>query len=370
MDRRAALRASAVLAGAAWLGGCTSSRRESGDTATTTTSTTPTSTATTPATAGPPRLDRTIATGLGVPWSIVFLADGSALVSERDTAAIVRVGADGEVTAIGTVPGVRPGGEGGLQGLALAPGDESAVYAYLTGPADNRVVRMAFDGERLGEPEPLLTGLAKAANHNGGALTFDAQGRLYVAVGDAAQPRLAQERDALNGKVLRLDADGRPAAGNPFGTAVWTLGHRNVEGLAWDDDGRLWASEFGDKGADELNLLRAGGNYGWPLVEGESDRDGLVDPLATWPTDEASPAGLAVTGGAAWLAALRGERLWRVPLNGASAGTPAAFFDGELGRLRSVAAAPDGSLWVGTSNTDGRGTRRRGDDRIVRIVIS
>ncbi|GAA3528845.1 oxidoreductase [Aeromicrobium flavum] len=304
-----------------------------------------------------------------MPWAIVFLADGTALVTQRDDASIVRVTADGDVSAVGDVPGVAPGGEGGLQGLAVAPGDESALYAYLTGPEDNRVVRLAFDGERLGAAEPILTGLDKAFNHQGGALTFDRRGHLFVAVGDAANADTAQDRDTLNGKILRIDTQGRPVAGNPFGNEVWSYGHRNVEGLAWDEQGRLWASEFGAQSTDELNVIVKGGNYGWPTVEGNSDDDRFVRPRATWSTAEASPAGVAVSGDRAFVAALRGERLWQVPLRGSSAGRPRAFLTGELGRLRSVAVAPDGSLWVGTSNTDGRGRPDRRDDRIVRVAI-
>ncbi|AZG48390.1 PQQ-dependent sugar dehydrogenase [Gordonia insulae] len=311
----------------------------------------------------------TVASGLNVPWAIAFLRDGSALVTQRDDATIVRVAPDGTVTTIGDVSGVAPRGEGGLQGIAVAPGDESALYLYLTSDRDNRLVRVAFDGRRIGEPRPLLTGLDTAVNHHGGALLFDPDGLLYVAVGDAAQPDVAQDVRALNGKILRVDREGRPAAGNPFGNEVWSYGHRNVEGLAFDGSGRLWASEFGQNDRDELNLIRRGGNYGWPEVEGDSDDPRFVAPAVTWSTGEASPAGLAIVGDTAYVAALRGRRLWRVPLDGESAGDPSALLTDEVGRLRAVAAAPDGSLWVGTSNTDGRGRPSPGDDRILRVAL-
>lgn len=316
-----------------------------------------------------PRVADEIVTDLNVPWSIVFLDDGSALVSQRDSASIVRVGADGSVTDLGQVPGVQPGGEGGLQGLAVTP-DESTVFAYLTSPSDNRVARMSFDGETLGEPAPILTGLAKAQNHQGGALLYDQDDDvLFVAVGDAAQAQRAQDTSSLNGKILRIDRDGNPAPGNPFGNEVWSYGHRNVEGLAFDEDGRLWASEFGEKAADELNLIEAGGNYGWPEVEGASDDSRFVAPKATWPTDQASPAGLAIVGDTAYLGALRGQRLWAVPLDGEQAGAPREAFVEEFGRLRAVADAGDGTLWISTSNTDGRISSRPGDDRLLRVVV-
>ncbi len=316
-----------------------------------------------------PRVDAEIATGLNVPWAIAFLEDGSALVSQRDSASIVRVGTDGAVTEVGEVPGVEPGGEGGLQGLAIGPGD-SMVFAYLTSPTDNRVVRMSFDGTRLGAPEPILTGLAKAQFHQGGALLYDETADvLFVAVGDAARPELAQDTSSLNGKILRIDRDGNPAPGNPFGNEVWSYGHRNVEGLAFDGEGRLWASEFGDKGADELNLIEAGGNYGWPEVEGASDDERFVAPKVTWSVEEASPAGLAIVGETAYVAALRGQRVWAVPLEGDQAGIPAAHLVEEFGRIRAAAAAPDGTLWISTSNTDGRIAPREGDDRILRLIV-
>ncbi|RLV56065.1 PQQ-dependent sugar dehydrogenase [Aeromicrobium phragmitis] len=316
-----------------------------------------------------PRVDAEVATDLNVPWDIVFLDDGSALVTQRDAASVVRVSADGSVTDLGEVPGVQPGGEGGLQGLAITP-DESTVFAYLTSPTDNRVVRMSFDGAALGEPEPILTGLAKAQFHQGGALLYDAdEDLLFVAVGDAAQAGLAQDTSSLNGKILRIDTDGNPAPGNPFGNEVWSYGHRNVEGLAFDSEGRLWASEFGDKAADELNLIESGGNYGWPEVEGASDDERFVAPKATWSVEEASPAGLAIVGDTAYLGALRGQRLLAVPLDGENVGTPVSYLVEEFGRIRAAAAAPDGTLWISTSNTDGRIASRDGDDRLLRLIV-
>jgi len=320
-----------------------------------------------------PRIDRTIVEGLNVPWGIAFLGSGAALVSQRDEASVVRITPEGEVTDLGKVPGVESqgaaGGEGGLLGIALAPDDESVLFAYLTTASDNRVVRMTVDGDSLGEPEPILTGIARASHHNGGRLLFDADGLLYVSTGDAGDPATAQDRDALTGKILRIAQDGKAADGNPFGNRTWSYGHRNVEGLALDGEGRLWASEFGEKRFDELNLIEAGGNYGWPDVEGESDDDGLMRPKATWTTDECSPSGIAVTRSTAFLGALQGECVFAVPLDGEDAGKPQRLFGGENGRIRTVAAAPDGSLWVTTSNTDGRATPGAKDDRILRVTL-
>jgi glucose/arabinose dehydrogenase len=330
--------------------------------------------ATTRAASGDPtalHLDRTIARELNVPWGLAFLDDGSALVSERDTARIVRVG-DGAVRTVGEVPGVVPAaglGEGGLLGIVLTP-DAGAVLAMITTTDDNRIVRMSFDGSGLGTPEVLVDGIARATHHNGGRLAIGPDGLLYASTGDAGRPGLAQDRTSLNGKILRMTLDGTAADGNPFDNRVWSYGHRNIEGLAFDAEGRLWASEFGNHTYDELNLIRPGANYGWPQTEGPTDAKGVTGPEAWWPTDQASPAGLGITRSTAYLAALRGECVWAVPLAGTQAGDPVRTLAGEgLGRIRNAFPTPDGSLWVTTSNTDGRAEPGPRDDRILRVTI-
>ena len=318
-----------------------------------------------------PTIAATVASSLNVPWGIAFLAGGDALVSQRDEGTLVRVSADGTVTQLGEVPGARgrPGGEGGLLGLALPPGDDTVLFAYVTTATDNRVVRMSLTGDSVGRPQPILTGIPVGSRHHGGRLLFSPDGALFVSTGDAGDGRLAQDRDSLAGKVLRIDQDGAPHPDNPFGNRTWSYGHRNVEGLAFDALGRLWATEFGDKSADELNLVRRGQNYGWPQAEGTGGGEGLVDPQVTWPTDEASPAGIAIVDQVAYVGALQGECLFAIPLAGETAGRPVAHFAGDHGRVRSVVAAPDGSLWVTTSNTDGRGDPGRRDDRIFRVTV-
>lgn len=162
----------------------------------------------------------------------------------------------------------------------------------------------------------------------------------------------------------------RRSTRNPFGNRTWTYGHRNVEGLAFDADGRLWATEFGDKSTDELNLIVEGGNYGWPDVEGSSGNDSFRNPKATWsPTSTCSPAGLAITRSTAFVGALQGRSLFAVPLDGTDAGDPKEYFAGDYGRIRGVAVAPDGSLWVTTSNTDGRTDPGKNDDKILRVTL-
>jgi glucose/arabinose dehydrogenase len=262
------------------------------------------------------------------------------------------------------------GGETGLLGLALHPdfATNRLLYAFLSTADDNRIVRMTYDGG-LGDPEPILTGLGTSTHHNGGGLTFGPDGLLYAATGDAEDSAAAQDTASLDGKVLRMTDAGEVPDGNPFGNLVWSYGHRNVEGIRFDDTGRLWIAEFGDKGADELNLVRKGKNYGWPDVEGSDGKGGFADPLAEWPVDQCSPSGIAIAAGRAWLGALQGECVWSVVLDGPDAGKTAQHFAGRHGRIRSVALAPDGSLWVTTSNKDGRTDPRPGDDRILRITL-
>lgn len=326
----------------------------------------------------------TLATGLKSPWGVAVLPGGDLLVSSRDTGKIFRVAAHGgKITELGSVAGVDPGGEGGLLGIAVSStfGADHQVYAYFTTASDNRIARMIYDekrpqGNQLGAPDTLLKGIPKGQIHNGGRIAFGPDKMLYAGTGETGDTGLAQDKQSLGGKILRMTPDGQPAHGNPEAdSVVYDYGHRNVQGLAWDDDKRLWASEFGQNTWDELNLIEPGRNYGWPEVEGK--RKGgtagtvFTDPVEVWKTADASPSGIAYAKGSVWMASLRGERLWRIPLNGTKpVAAPQAFLQGTYGRLRTVVAADDGALWLVTSNTDGRGTPHKGDDRILRLKVS
>ncbi len=314
----------------------------------------------------------TVATGLEAPWGLAFLPDGRALVTERDSGRLLAVDEGGAVTEVQRLAAAGSG-EGGLLGVAVSPEDPGLVYAYTTTAQDNRVVRF-----RLGEePEPVLTGIPAAELHNGGRIAFGPDGMLYVGTGDAREASSAPDPGSLAGKILRLTPDGGVPEDNPTpGSPVYSSGHRNVQGLAWDDAGRLYASEFGQSTFDEVNLVEPGGDYGWPEVEGTGGAPEYVDPITTFDTAEASPSGVAILADGAipqwegdlFMAALRGERLWRLDLDdsGAVVGRE-ELLSGEAGRLRHVAQAPDGSLWVLTSNRDGRGDPGPDDDRILRL---
>jgi glucose/arabinose dehydrogenase len=315
---------------------------------------------------------RVVATNLVAPWGMAFLPDGTALVTERDSARLVSVTSAGQVTPIGTVPGVVPGGEGGLMGIAVSPtfATDRYVYLYYTAAADNRIVRFRYENGQIGQQQVLLGGLAKSSIHNGGRIAFGPDGMLYAGVGETGNTALSQDLASNNGKILRMTPEGGPAPGNPFNTLVWSYGHRNVQGLAWDEQGRMYASEFGQNTFDEVNRIEPGNNYGWPTVEGNGTDTQFTNPIATWTTAEASPSGMAYHDGSLWVGGLRGSRLWQVPLlgDGGGVGTPTAHFAGQYGRLRAVESAPDGTLWVATSNRDGRGFPTAQDDRILSIT--
>ncbi|GAA3376410.1 PQQ-dependent sugar dehydrogenase [Streptomyces racemochromogenes] len=320
-----------------------------------------------------------VAKGLESPWGVAPLPGGDLLVASRDQGKVSRVRTDtGAVTEIGKVPGVAPGGEGGLLGLALSPdfASDRMVYAYFTTESDNRIARMRYDeqrpaGQQLGAPDTVLRGIPKGLIHNGGRIAFGPDRMLYAGTGETGNTGLAQDRKSLGGKILRMTPDGRPAPGNPeAGSVVYSFGHRNVQGLAWDEDKRLWASEFGQRTWDELNLVEPGGNYGWPEAEGKAGKAGLRDPVAVWKTDDASPSGIAWAEGSIWMAGLKGERLWRIPLKGAAAAAePEAFLQGKYGRLRTVVPLDGDQLLLVTSETDGRGSPEPGDDRILRLTV-
>jgi glucose/arabinose dehydrogenase len=251
------------------------------------------------------------------------------------------------------------------------------VYAYFTSASDNRIVRMLYDekkpsGEQLGAPDTVFRGIPKGFVHNGGRIEFGPDKMLYVGTGESGDTGLSQDKESVGGKILRLTPEGEPAPGNPFpDSPVYSYGHRNVQGLAWDSKQRLFASEFGQDTWDELNAIKPGDNYGWPEAEGRSDDSGFHNPIDQWTTAEASPSGIAYAEGSIWMAGLRGKRLWRIPLNGTEASAePQAFLEGEYGRLRTVVPAGGDRLWLVTSNTDGRGNPEDGDDRILELRVT
>jgi glucose/arabinose dehydrogenase len=310
-----------------------------------------------------------IATGIQMPWGLTFLPGGDALITERQTSRVLRIRPGRPPEPVRTIPDVHiPGGDGGLLGLDISPrfARDNLVYVFFTAVGgESRIARFKLDSD---EPLEVILAFRRGENHSGGGLKFGPDGMLYATVGNGHIMESSQDLSNLNGKILRITPNGRPAPGNPFpNSPVWTYGHRNLEGLAWDARGRMYASEFGEDAFDEINLIRPGRNYGWPMVEGIGDTDNgrLTNPLITFPTADAGPSGIAISGNTLYMAGLTGQRLFTMPLRNGRIGEPTEYFPGVHGRLRTVEIAPDGALWLTTSNHPRQ--PRENDDHVLRF---
>jgi glucose/arabinose dehydrogenase len=344
---------------------------------------------------------KTLVTNLDVPWGVAFLPDGSALVTERHNRRILKVGpgktTDGELTVkpLTTIEGVYANNEGGLLGIAASPGyaRDKTIYIYYTTKKDNRIAKLRLDAARP-RPRAIVTGIPGAGVHNGGRLAFGPDGYLYASTGDASRAGGSQNRHDLGGKILRMTTDGKPPPGNPFkGSLVWSYGHRNPEGIAWDADGRMYSAEIGEAVWDELNLIVPGHNYGWPKVQGMGTMPGMTNPIAVWRPEIGVTNGIAILGRSAIVTCLRGQRIYLVGIGSQAnisserivgsgtgeasikwrpgagiAGRPVDALVGKYGRIRDAIRAPDGSIWLTTSNRDGRNDPAAEDDRILRLT--
>lgn len=330
----------------------------------------------------------TVVTNLEIPWSLAFAPDGRLFVTERPGR--VRIVENGRLAAapVLTLDDVNATGEAGLLGLALHPQFASNHFVYLVytarradGAAVNRLVRYREAGGTLGERAVLLDDIPAAGIHDGSRLRFGPDGLLYMTMGDAAAPSVAQDPATLNGKILRLRDDGTTPPGNPFSSPVYSLGHRNPQGIDWDPaTGRLWETEHGQSANDEVNVIESGKNYGWPVIEDGQDAAGMERPVLYF-TETAAPSGASFYRGAAipafsgnlFFGALRGVHLHRVQLAGPDRRTIAShekLLEGRFGRIRDVISGSDGALYFCTNNRDGRGTPAADDDKILRIVAA
>jgi glucose/arabinose dehydrogenase len=353
--------------------------------------------------AAPPALQepeitmQTMVSGLDTPWAMDFAPDGRIFINERPGR--IRVVENGQLLPDPwlTIDAVVENGESGLLGIALDPDFKNNGFVYVAythaagqNPYVNRLSRFHENPQtkRGGEEKVLIDGIRGSNNHNGGGVRFGPDGKLYWTMGERFQGALAQDRSNLNGKILRLNPDGSVPADNPFPDSyIWTYGHRNPQGLAWQPGtNNLFATEHGPSGEngccnDEVNLIEKGKNYGWPLIVGDQQREGMVTPLinsgdnGTW-----APSGITFVSAGPWkgslvFGALRGQALYRAtidPNDPRKITGLESYFKGELGRIRNVYETPekDGNLIILTSNRDGRGTPRSGDDKMIKLVFS
>lgn len=310
---------------------------------------------------------------LTIPWDIAFLPGGDFLVTERP-GTLLWMGKD---RFRQTIAGVHHIGEGGLLGIALHPdfSENQWIYLYMTTEEGeglrNRVERYRWESGKLTERTEILLSIPGAIYHDGGRIEFGPDKYLYVTTGDATNEDLAQRTDSLAGKILRVNDDGSIPEDNPFGNAVYSYGHRNPQGLAWDATGQLWSTEHGRSGAcsgyDELNKIQKGGNYGWPVIQGPETKESMVHPvLHSGANDTWAPGSLEYSNGSLFFTGLRGEAIYEFRIS-EDTSPLREHFKSEYGRLRTIRLGPDGYFYVLTSNRDGRGGPGTHDDKILKI---
>lgn len=321
-----------------------------------------------------------IAQNLEIPWGMAFLPDKSMLFTERPGRVRI-IDKEGNLLSspVATINDVKHIGEGGLLGIAIHPdfANNKFVYLYYTysNSGDNtinKVSRFRLEDGKLVNEQVVVDSIPGAANHNGGRIKFGPDNYLYITTGDAGNPSQAQDKNSLAGKILRVTDDGKPAPGNPFNNLVYSYGHRNPQGLAWEGD-KLWATEHGPSALDELNIIGMGVNYGWPEITGDQNRTGMAKPFIQSGEKTWAPSGAAVLDNTLYFGGLRGQALYAFDVRLKFATVIITdqmikkLFSGNFGRIREVVAGPDNSLYISTSNRDGRGKAGDDDDKIIRI---
>ncbi|MBI2074449.1 MAG: PQQ-dependent sugar dehydrogenase [Candidatus Levybacteria bacterium] len=321
----------------------------------------------------------TIAENLDTPWAITFLPDKNMLVTERfGRVRLIDSNGNLNTNPVAVIEDVRETGEGGLLGITVHPdfSSNNYIYLYYTYASSgnntlNRVVRMTYKDNKLIEQNVIIDNIPGASNHNGGRIKFGPDKFLYISTGDAQNPSQAQDVNSLGGKILRVTDEGKPAPGNPFNNPVYSYGHRNVQGLAWDSNNRLWATEHGRSGAesglDEINLIEQGKNYGWPVIQGNEQRQGMETPRINSGSTTWAPSGATFVGSSLFFSGLRGQALYKAEINNNQIVQIKEHFKSQYGRIREVILGQDGMLYITTSNKDGRGNPQLNDDKVIKI---
>jgi aldose sugar dehydrogenase len=318
-----------------------------------------------------------VAENLEIPWDIAFTQDGDIIITERN-GRLRLIDNNGQLVPepVAALTNVYSEGEGGLLGLTLHPQFEvnRLIYIYHTylSPENNilnRVVRYRFERDVLSDESVIIEGIPGARFHNGGRIRFGPDEHLYITTGDALDPQLSQDTNSLAGKILRIEPDGGVPRDNPFGNEVYSYGHRNPQGLAWDNEGNLWATEHGSTALDELNLIERGNNYGWPEIEGDSTREGMETPFLHSGNNTWAPSGIALFNNSLLFTGLRGASLYQVRIIDGSPHLE-RHFQNTFGRLRAVEIGHDSNIYLITNNRDGRGNPQDNDDKIIRIDLN
>jgi glucose/arabinose dehydrogenase len=315
-----------------------------------------------------------IAQNLEIPWEIIILPNGDILTTERP-GRLIKISPKTQV--ISEIQGVRHVGEGGLLGMALHPDFENNNYIYLyyttqENNLTNKVSRFVLSENSLSQETVIIDNIPASQNHDGGRIAFGPDGMLYITTGDSSQASLAQDTKSLAGKILRINNDGSIPDDNPFGNEIYSYGHRNPQGLAWDNEGRLWATEHGPSGTqsgyDEINLIVKGGNFGWPEITGDQQKEDLISPvIQSGSTETWAPAGIVFLNNSLFFTGLRGQTLYKAEIISKDQLKLERLMSNEYGRLRAITKDNNGNLYLSTSNLDGRGSPKANDDKILKI---
>ncbi len=316
-----------------------------------------------------------VAKNLEVAWSMVFLPDGTMLVTERPgRVRLLDKNGNLQTEPVAVVDEVEAINEGGLLRIEVDPEFETNKYVYLHYTYDaestlNRVVRFTYENNSLTNAKTILDEIPGAAIPNGGRIKFGPDGFLYIATGDSANPSFAQDKNSLAGKVLRVTREGGVVKDSPFNNLVYSYGHRNPQGLAWDEKGNLWVTEHGQIATDELNYIEIGKNYGWPDIVGDQAKDGMESPAVHSGDKNWAPSGAVFYRGSVFFAGLRGQSLYEAVLDGTKVKEVKQHLAGKVGRIRDVVVGPDNFLYISTSNRDGRNEPVSDDDRVLRVNV-